>query len=183
MKKAAILLAEGFEETEAFTVVDLLRRATVYVDVVSVSEEYMVSGSHGIKAQAEDIFDEVNFAEFDMLVLPGGIPGVLNLERHSGVKRVIKDFCERGKYIGAICAAPSILGEMGLLKGRRAASHPSVESRLKGAVLSKDGAVQDENIITGRGVGTAIAFALKLVEILTDEEKAKEIAQAIVWRG
>ena len=113
MKKVAVLLADGFEEIEALTVVDILRRASVYVDTVSITDEYKVRGSHGINVQTEDLFDEVNFVEFDMIVLPGGMPGTTNLDEHPGVKRVVEDYVTSGKYVAAICAAPSILGGMG----------------------------------------------------------------------
>lgn len=181
MKKAAVLLADGFEEIEALTAVDLLRRARIYVDTISISDDYMVHGAHGINVQTEDLFEEVNFAEFDMIVLPGGMPGTKNLEEHNGVQRVVKDFYENGKYVGAICAAPGILGAMGLLKGKRAACYPSVEDRLSGAVIMRVPVVQDGNIITSRGMGTAIDFALKLVEVLTDKSKAEEIADSIIY--
>lgn len=181
MKKAAVLLADGFEEIEALTVVDLLRRASIYVDTVSITDEYMVHGAHGINVQTEDLFDEVNFVEFDMLVLPGGMPGTTNLNEHSGVRRVVKDFAESGKYVAAICAAPGILGGLGLLKGKRAACYPSVEEKLSGAVIMKVPVVQDGNIITSRGMGTAIDFSLKLVEILTDKVKADELAESIIY--
>lgn len=181
MKKVAVLLADGFEEIEALTAVDLLRRAQIYVDTVSITEEYMVHGAHGINIQTEDLFDEVNFAEFDMIVLPGGMPGTENLEKHEGVRRVIMDFYETGKYIGAICAAPSILGGLGLLKGRRAACYPSVEDKLSGAVIQKVPVIQDGTVITSRGAGTAIDFALKLVEVMTDKIKSEEIADMIVF--
>ena len=171
MKKVAVLLADGFEEIEALTVVDILRRASVYVDTVSITDEYKVRGSHGINVQTEDLFDEVNFVEFDMIVLPGGMPGTTNLDEHLGVKRVVEDYVTSGKYVAAICAAPSILGGMGLLKGKRAACYPSVEDKLSGAVISRLPVVQDGNIITSRGMGTAIDFALKLTEILFDREQ------------
>ena len=181
MKKAAVLLADGFEEIEALTAVDLLRRARIYVDTISISDDYMVNGSHGINVQTEDLFGEVDFGEFDMLVLPGGMPGTANLDAHDGVRRVMREFCEKGKYVGAICAAPSILGNMGLLKGKRGTCFPPFEDRLSGAVLVKAPVVQDGNIITSRGMGTAIEFGLKLVEVLTDKAKADEIAQSIIY--
>lgn len=181
MKKAAVLLADGFEEIEALTVVDLLRRARIYVDTVSVSDEYMVDGSHGINVQTEDLFDEVDFSEFDMIVLPGGMPGTSNLRSHQGVCRIVREFCEEGKYVGAICAAPSILGNMGLLKGKRAACYPTVEDQLQGAVLVTSPVVQDGNIITSRGMGTAVDFGLKLVEVMTDKLKADEVAESIIY--
>lgn len=181
MKKVAVLLADGFEEIEALTVVDILRRASVYVDTVSITDEYKVRGAHGINVQTEDLFDEVNFVEFDMIVLPGGMPGTTNLDEHPGVKRVVEDYATSGKYVAAICAAPSILGGMGLLKGKRAACYPSVEDKLSGAVISRLPVVQDGNIITSRGMGTAIDFALKLTEILFDREKAVELAASIIY--
>ena len=181
MKKVAVLLADGFEEIEALTVVDILRRASVYVDTVSITDEYKVRGSHGINVQTEDLFDEVNFVEFDMIVLPGGMPGTTNLDEHLGVKRVVEDYVTSGKYVAAICAAPSILGGMGLLKGKRAACYPSVEDKLSGAVISRLPVVQDGNIITSRGMGTAIDFALKLTEILFDRERAEELAASIIY--
>ena len=101
MKKVAVLLADGFEEIEALTVVDILRRASVYVDTVSITDEYKVRGSHGINVQTEDLFDEVNFVEFDMIVLPGGMPGTTNLDEHPGVKRVVEDYVTSGKYVAA----------------------------------------------------------------------------------
>ena len=181
MKKAAVLLADGFEEIEGLTAVDLLRRARIYVDTVSISDEYMVAGAHGINVQTEDLFGEVDFEEFDMVVLPGGMPGTANLEAHPGVKKVVRAFCEGGKYVGAICAAPSILGNMGLLKGKRAICYPSFEEKLSGAVLVKAPVVQDGNIITSRGMGTAIDFGLKLVEVLSDKLKADEVAESIIY--
>ena len=141
----------------------------------------MAHGAHGINVQTEDLFERVNFVEFDMIVLPGGMPGTANLNSHSGVRRVVKDFVESGKFVGAICAAPGILGGMGILKGRRAACYPSVEEKLSGAVIVKEPVVQDANIITSRGMGTAIDFSLKLVEVLVDEKKAKELAESIIY--
>ncbi len=181
MKRVAVLLADGFEEIEGLTVVDILRRASIYVDTVSITEDYMVHGAHGINVQTEDLFHEVDFTEFDMIVLPGGMPGTTNLDMHAGVKRVVRDFAENGKYVAAICAAPSILGGLGLLKGKRAACYPSVEDKLSGAVIMKTPVVLDGNMITSRGMGTAIDFALKLTEVLTDKAKAEEIAASIIY--
>lgn len=181
MKRVAVLLADGFEEIEGLTAVDILRRASVYVDTISITEDYMVHGAHGINVQTEDLFGEVDFAEFDMLILPGGMPGTTNLDKHAGVKRVVKDYAESGKYVAAICAAPSILGGLGLLKGKRAACYPSVEDKLSGAVIMRTPVVQDGNIITSRGMGTAVDFALKLVEVLGGKNKADEIAASIIY--
>lgn len=182
MKKVSVLLADGFEEIEALTVVDLLRRAQIYVDTISVNEEYTVRGSHGIPVVTEDLFDEVNFVEFDMIVLPGGMPGTLNLNDHAGVRRVVTDFAREGKYVAAICAAPTVLGNLGLLKGKRVTCYPAMEKEIQGAVLAGVPVIADGNIITSQGVGTAIDFALKLIAVLVGDEKAKEIADAIVYQ-
>lgn len=182
MKKVTVLLAEGFEEVEALTVVDLLRRAMVYVDTVSIGDDYMVRGGHGINVQTEDLFDEVDFVESDMIVLPGGMPGTTNLDAHEGVRRVVRDFYEEGKYVAAICAAPTIFGHMGILKGKHATCYPGMEDELEGAILSGNPVVTDKNIITSRGMGTAIDFGLKLVEVLVGGDKANEIGKSIVHK-
>ena len=179
--KVYIFLADGFEEIEALTAVDLLRRAQIYVDTVSITEEYTVHGAHGINVQTEDLFEEVNFVESDMIVLPGGMPGTLNLDAHSGVRRVVKDFFEEGKYIGAICAGPTVLANLGLLKGKRITCHPTVEQDIQGAVITKVPVTVDNNVITGRGAGAAVDFALKLIEVLAGSEKAKEIGETIAY--
>ena len=171
MKKVCVLLADGFEEIEGLTVVDLLRRAKIYVDTISIMDDYIVHGAHGINVQTEDLFDEVDFDEFDMVVLPGGMPGTLNLKNHA----------KEGRYVGAICAAPTILKSLGVLEGRRATCYPGVEDEMEDVVLTETAVVVDENIITSQGVGTAIDFGLKLIEILDGEEKAKEIADSIVF--
>lgn len=181
MKKVCVLLAEGFEEIEALTVVDLLRRARIYVDTVAVADEYMVRGSHGIAVQTEDLFTEADFEDTDMIVLPGGMPGTTNLGDHSGVRKLIRDFAEKEKYIAAICAAPTLLGNLGLLKGKRVTCYPSMEKQISGAVLTGAPVMVDGNIITGQGVGAAIEFALNLIAVLMGDEKAQEIAEAIVY--
>ena len=164
MKKVTVLLADGFEEIEALTVVDLLRRAKVYVDTVSITDDYTVRGAHGIPVQTEDLITEIDFKESDMIVLPGGMPGTTNLN------------------VAAICAAPTILADMGLLKGKRATCYPDMESEIEDAYLTGAPVATDENIITSQGVGTAIDFALKLIEVLISEEKAVEIADSIVYQ-
>ncbi|MFV0363314.1 MAG: DJ-1 family glyoxalase III [Suipraeoptans sp.] len=181
MKKVCVLLAEGFEEIEALTTVDLLRRAEVYVDTVSIEDEYLVRGAHGITVQTEDLFGEVDFSAFDMIVLPGGMPGTTNLGLHLGVKKLLVDFVKDNRLIAAICAAPTVLGKYGLLKGRKATCYPGLEKELLGAVVSRDSVCVDGNIITSKGVGTAIEFSLKLISILINEKKAKEISDAIVF--
>ena len=181
MKKVCVLLADGFEEIEGLTVVDLLRRAKIYVDTISIMDDYIVHGAHGINVQTEDLFDEVDFDEFDMVVLPGGMPGTLNLKEHEGLRNLIGEFDKKKKYLAAICAAPSILSELGILKGRKACAYPSFEEGLDCAQVVHEAAVTDGHVTTGRGMGAAIPFALKLTELLCGTEKANEIAESIVY--
>ncbi len=183
MKKAAVFLADGFEEVEALSSVDLLRRAQIYVDTVSVTEDYMVTGSHGITVQTEDLFYEVDYDEFDMIILPGGKKGVENLKECEDLLQLISEFMDSGKKVAAICAAPTILGEMGYLKGRRVTCHPSVEGEINaaGAVLTRQKTTVDGNLITGQAAGSAEAFALKLIEILAGKEMSAQIAENIVY--
>lgn len=181
MIKVSVLLADGFEEIEALTVVDLLRRARIYVDMVSIMDDYMVDGAHGINVQAEDLFEEADFSDTDMVVLPGGMPGTTHLMEHAGVRKLVKEFAEHGRYVAAICAAPKVLAQAGILKGKKITCYPSVEKEIQGAVLLHTPTAEDEHVITGQAAGSAIAFALKLIEVLAGEEKAAEIANAIVY--
>ncbi len=180
-KQVCVFLADGFEEIEGLTVVDLLRRAGVHVTTVSITGERMIHGAHGINVQADKLFGEVAYTEQDMVVLPGGMPGTLHLGEHEGVKQVLEQFCREKKYIAAICAAPSVLGKYGMLKGRKATSYPGFEDALLGAEYVYDKVVADEYFITSRGMGTAIAFALKLIELLLGEEQAKKIGESIIY--
>jgi 4-methyl-5(b-hydroxyethyl)-thiazole monophosphate biosynthesis len=181
MSRVNIFFATGFEEVEALTVVDLLRRAGIETDMVSVTGEKTVTGSHGIEITMDRLFDEIDDSA-DMIVLPGGVPGTPNLKAHQGLKDMINRYAaSQDKYIAAICAAPTVFGAMGLLEGRKATCYPGMEDGLKGAEKLTDSVVVDGNIITSRGMGTAIEFGLKLVGILTDEVTAKEQASKIVY--
>lgn len=183
MKKVNVYLADGFEEIEAVTVIDVLRRAEVEVKTVSVSDNKEVTGAHGITVKADALLGAFDNAEADMLMLPGGMPGTKNLENSRELKEVIKTFMENGKYVAAICAAPSILGKMGLLNGVKAVCFPGFEQYLSGAKLGSDIVVQDGNIITSKGPGTAIYFALKLVELLKGNEAAEELRKGMIVQG
>lgn len=183
MKRIGIFLAEGFEEIEALTVADICRRSGLDVQLVSVSEESWVSGSHHIAVQADRLFSRVDFSEIDMLVLPGGMPGTKNLEAHEGLMAQVDAFHSAGKYIAAICAAPSILGHRGILEGKRACAYPGFESHLKGAVVTKGPVEISGHVITSRGMGTAIDFALAIVGIFCGKEKAEELAASVVYQN
>lgn len=181
-KQVCVFLADGFEEIEGLTVVDLLRRAGVTVTTVSITGEHTIHGAHGINVQADKLFEEVDYKKQEMAVLPGGMPGTLHLGEHDGVKKVLKQYYNEGKYIAAICAAPSILGKYGMLKGRKATSYPSFEEALDGAAYVYDEVAVDDFIITSRGMGTAIPFSLKLIEKLIDADKAEEIGKSIIYQ-
>ncbi len=181
MKKACVFLAEGFEEIEGLTVVDILRRAGVEVQTVSVMDGLEIHGAHGIKIYADELFDKVDFATTDMLVLPGGMPGTLHLGEHKDLAKLLLAFHEEEKNIAAICAAPSVLGKLGILKGRKACCYPSFEEKLEGAEVVFEPVVQDGHLVTSRGMGTAIPFALKLTEVLCGAKTAEEVKESIIF--
>lgn len=180
MKNVIVLLAEGFEELEAFAPVDLLRRAGVSVQTVSITEKTAVKGARGIVAVADATLADLEQEQISALILPGGYPGYVNLGESPAVCALIEETYEAGKTVAAICGAPSVLGKLGLLKDKTAACYPGMEDELNCKTVSFEPVVQDGNIITSRGAGTAVAFALKLVEHLCSAEKAKEIAESIV---
>ena len=174
MSRVCVFLADGFEEVEALTVVDLLRRAEINVTMVSVSDSLQVRGRSNIAVIADELWDDAKPAKSDMLILPGGMPGVTYLEEHEGLRDLLVKFAEEGKEVAAICAAPTILGKLGILKGKKATVYPGAE------VIDKE-VVTDGNITTSRGAGTAIPFALRLIEILSGAEMADKIGKQIVY--
>ena len=173
--KVYAFLANGFEEIEAITPVDLLRRAGVEVCTVSVHETLSVTGAHGMTLQADALYDECNFADADLLFLPGGMPGTTNLESHEGLCSLLRQHNAEGKLIAAICAAPSILGKLGILEGKKATCYPGFETYLEGAEYTAQLVEQDGNIVTGKGPGAAIPFAMTLVEMLVSKEMRQEL--------
>ena len=181
MSKVAVFLADGFEEIEGLTVVDVLRRVAIEVTTVSIGSSLEVRGAHDITISVDTMYDKLDFEEVDMLVLPGGMPGTLNLKKHAGLKSRLKTFYEQEKWIAAICAAPTVLAELGLLDSRKATCYPTMEKELEKAVILQEPVVKDGHIITGRGMGAAIDFSLQLVEVLLGEETAREVGKAIVY--
>lgn len=182
MSRVCIFLADGFEEVEALTVVDLLRRAQIDICMVSVSDSYEVEGSHGIVVRADKLFPEVHYPEVEMLVLPGGMPGTKNLGNHLGLIELLKNFYQKDKKLAAICAAPSVLGDLGLLTGKKATCYPGYEKRLTGAEVVKEEVVVDRNVVTSRGMGTAIPFGLALIWQLLDADTADQIGESIIYK-
>ena len=177
-----ILLADGFEEIEALCPLDLLRRAGVEAKTVSVTEKRVVTGSHGIAVTA-DLTAENSLSDFDMLVLPGGMPGTTHLDKSQFCDGLLRAAVKSDAYIAAICAAPSVLAQYGLLAGRRATCYPGFEDRCAGAQMVDADVVTDGQITTGRALGAAIPFALELVRLLTDEQTAARTAEEIVYRA
>lgn len=179
MPAVLIPLVDGFEEIEAITTIDLLRRAGVEVTTAGIGKK-RATGSHDITVETDAVFDDVAEEFYDAIVLPGG-PGTGSLNEVRGLHELLREYHERGKILGAICAAPTVLAAAGLLKGKRAACFPSVENKMAGAEILHEPVVVDGTIITSRGAGTAVPFALALVAKLCSQEDADEIARKIVY--
>lgn len=180
MSRAAVLLVDGFEETEAVTVIDVLRRADLKVDVLGVEKKRVV-GSHHIVLEADALLAEHAGDRYQLVVLPGGMPGAARLRDHDGVQAFLKAHHAAGRLVAAICAAPIALGKAGILSGKRATCYPGFEEQLTGANVQKSTAVvQDGNVFTSRGPGTALAFSLALVEATRDADTAKKLGAAML---
>lgn len=196
MSKIAVFLAPGFEEIEALTVVDLCRRVGIEVTMAAVADNMaeeagadgndtagvLVTGSHGISVRTDTILEAVDFDSLDMLVLPGGMPGTKNLEACETLMAQLDVFYKSGKNIAAICAAPSIFGHRGYLNGRKACAYPGFEGHLTGADVTGNPVEVSDHVITSRGLGTAIPFALTIVEYLCGKERAEELAKGVVYK-
>lgn len=171
-----VFLANGFEEIEALAPVDILRRGGAVVKTVGVGNK-TVTGSHNVSVLCDISEDEVELTDIDAVILPGGMPGTLNLQKSKKVISVIEYAQGNGKLIGAICAAPSILGKIGILSGKKATCFPGFEEYLKGAILTDLPAVRDGNIITSRGAGAALDFGFLLLSALTDNKTAEKLSR------
>lgn len=182
MKKTGIFIADGCEEIEALTVVDLLRRAGIPIDMISVSGKKTVTGAHGITFETDTTLAETDFSSLDGIILPGGMPGTIHLKENPDVIRTIQTFDEAGKLVAAICAAPTVLGAAGVLEGKKATCYPGMEDGLTGADFAAEPVVVDGHIITSRGMGTAIDFSLAIIAFFTDSKQADALAGQIVYR-
>lgn len=180
MKTCYLFLAEGFEETEAIGLADVLRRGQLKVELVSVSESKAVCGAHQITVLADSLFAENSFEDAAMLILPGGMPGTTNLSRFEPLQRLLKDFAAKGGHLAAICAAPSILGELGLLEGKNAVCYPGFESKLKGASFVNQKVVISGNVMTSLGVVSVLEFGLAIVRTLQSDEIADKTAAGLL---
>ena len=180
MKTIFVFLAEGFEEIEALTPVDVLRRAGLSVQTVSVMDEQVVAGAHDVPVLADKMFAEINPEDAEMILLPGGLPGATNLDAHEGLSQLILDFAEADKPLAAICAAPLVLGNRGLLQGKKATCYPGFETYLQGAEYTAALVEKDGNIITGKGPGAAMEFAFAIVEKYCGMDKVNELKQGMM---
>ena len=178
----AVFFANGYEEIEALTVVDLTRRAGIETWMVSITDERKVTGSHGIEVSMDKTLGEVDFNNVEMIVLPGGMPGTLNLEACEALMEKVKEFDKAGKYISAICAAPTVFGHLGLLKGKKACCYPGMEEGLEGAEVIYDSIAAADHILTSRGMGTAIDFGLQIIARFQGMGSAEEMAKKIVYK-
>ena len=173
MARIYVFLANGFEEIEALAPVDILRRGGQEVSTVSVSGTLWVESSHGITVKADMLFEECDLADADILMLPGGMPGSTNLKAHEGLCLALLSHAERSGRIGAICAAPMVLGSLGLLKGRRATCSPGFEVYLDGAEYTRELVTLDGNIITGEGPGATLPYAYQILSFFVGDDVVK----------
>lgn len=178
--KAYIFLANGYEEVEALTTVDVLRRGNFEVVMVSMQEDADTVGSHGIRVIADAVFDSCDFRDADAIILPGGMPGTKKLDEDERVRRVVKSQYDAGRLVAAICAAPSVLGHLGILKGKNAVCFPGFEKELTGATVVEGLACGDCNVVTGKSMGGAMDFALTIYEKLCGRESRKKLERSLV---
>jgi 4-methyl-5(b-hydroxyethyl)-thiazole monophosphate biosynthesis len=179
MNPIYVFLADGFEEIEAFTSIDVLRRAGLTVETVTVTDSEVVTGAHGIPVLCDSYFQSCDYSHAGLLLLPGGMPGAETLSKHEGLNKLVLDFVKAGKPVAAICAAPMVPGKLGLLKGRKVTCYPGFESYLEGAECTGAQVEKDGRIITGRGPGAAMDFALAIVELLRGKEQVTELEEAL----
>ena len=179
MSRVAVLVADGFETIECLTVVDILRRGGVSATTVSIMSTRSVVSAHQIPITCDAVFDEVDFENFDYVVLPGGLPGATHLRRDERVCELVREFAAE-KHVAAICAAPSILGELGLLEGRRATCFPGFESTFpEGVYAGEKTVVKDGNIITASAMGQATRFALAILQDIAGDKAVEKVREGI----
>lgn len=181
MAAVYLFMADGLEEVEALTQVDVLRRAGDHVTTVSIMDSKRILGAHDITIRADEKFEDVDFSDGDLFILPGGGAGTEHLENHEGLRKLLKKKYEEGKHLAAICAAPRYFGALGFLKGKKAVVYPGLEDRLTGADVQQVPTVTDGNITTGHGPGAAIDFAFELVRVLHGDEIVRQLKEEFVY--
>lgn len=180
MKKVVVLLAQGFEEIEALTCVDVLRRGEVDCILCSINGKEDVKGAHGVVVKAETLLENINGDEYEAVILPGGMPGATNLRDNEKVTEMVKKFDKENKIVAAICAAPIVLKKAGIIYNRKVTSYPGFEEELQAYNYSEEIVVQEGNLITSRGPATAIYFALKILENLKGGEVVENLKKDIL---
>lgn len=181
MAKVFEFLATGFEEIEALAVVDILRRGGVDIKTVSITGNEYVETAHGVTIKADMLFEDADLSSADLLMLPGGMPGATNLNAHEGLRRALLAQNERGGRIAAICAAPMVLGGLGLLRGKCATCYPGFEKYLDGAEYTHELYTTDGNITTGEGPAATLPYAYELLAQLTDDQTARQVAEGMMF--
>ena len=176
-----VFLADGFEEIEALATVDILRRCELPVETVSITENLMVKGTHGIEVKADITFDDIREDEIDALVLPGGLPGADNLGDHRKLTDLLCKKAKEGKILAAICAAPKVFGLLGLLSGLKATCYPGFEAKLVGAVCKRKNVVVDKNVITAKGAGVTHEFARTIAQALGKGAACRRVLKAMFY--
>ena len=176
-----IFLAEGFEAIEVITPLDMLIRAGIEVSTIAIGYEYLVKSSQGIPVQADDLFENTDFSDAEMLILPCGMPGASNLVKHKGLEALLREAMEKKIPVAAICAAPAVLGKHGLLQGRRATCYPGFEDMLKGAVCTESFVEKDGNVITACGPAAAVEFAKTIIRLLRGDEAAASVCEDMMF--
>lgn len=182
--KIIVLLADGFEEIEAITVVDYLRRLEEFqVETVSITEELLVRGAHDIEVKADKLLGDIRQEDYDALVVPGGMPGAKNLKENKEVVKIVKSLYDDDKLLAAICAGPIVLEEAGILEGRKITSYPGFEGEFKNSQYREEAVVRDGNIITARGPFLAVDFTLEIVDYFLDEERKNDLKKDILYKA
>ena len=182
MSRVGIFFADGFEEIEGLTVVDILRRAGIDISMISINGKKKVTGAHGIALDTDEDIVQCDPDKLDMLVLPGGMPGTTNLAACEKLTEALKKADQEKRGIAAICAAPSVLGGLGLLEGETATCHPGFEEKLTGASVTENTVEVSGQVITSRGMGTAVPFALKILEQLKGSGTVEEVCKGLIWK-
>jgi len=179
-----VFLADGFEEVEALTTVDYLRRVDIGVDTVSITQNREVRGSHDIPVIADKTIDQIGSIEsYDGVVIPGGMPGATNLRDNPGVIEIVKSMNMNNKLVAAICAGPIVLKKAGVIEGKKVTSYPGFEDQLSGSIYQQESVVRDGNIITARGPALAVDFALSIIEYFLGQEKVDELKKRILYKN
>ena len=177
-----IYMADGFEEVEAITVYDLLKRAEIEFKTVSIMEKKEVEGAHGLKLYADVLFDDATADDCEMMIFPGGMPGAKYLSKHEGLLSQLKSFINEEKWVAAICAAPAlVLSGNNLISGKKATCYPGMKGKMEGIEYLEEDVVVDGKIITSRGPATAMSFALEIIKQLKGEDVYSEVAEGLLF--